>query len=341
MEAQSYLLPIYQRCIRLLVAVLMNAPGEIAGGSSSGNKPHSTHYDPHDEMNKDFAVCAMDVISAICEGLNTLFVDLLSSSSVSAPSAPDQTTQQQQHQSVDLLLQLMVLGLKDTDLPELRQSSFSLAGELCKHSFSLFANHSQGLQLINQLMSISTMNLDTLYPLVCNNAAWTIGELSIQVSSEVIYPFLNDIMNGLIFALQTCDLTDNLKVNIAITIGRLAMKCPYEIASFADEFFAAWCNVLSFPHCPYTEKCQAFYGLLAILSNHPELIIGNKSNIYSLLIAAYSWIEHSIEDDSFNGNGNGSVNAGATQYYHQWKLLVVYHMCFILYNNKMLTYGEK
>jgi hypothetical protein len=294
-EAQECLLPIYQRCVRILVTVLMTPPNlqqqqqQHSPGHPASPQQQQKNHDP-DEINKDFAVCAMDVISAISEGVGGLFYNLIfASADPSQSTSPQQQIPRDAQYSIDLLLQLIFLGLKDLELPELRQASYSLIGELIKHSFGIFMNHAQGSQLIADILSISSNNLDSSYPLVCNNAAWTIGELALQVPPEMLFPFLPDIMNGLIFALQTSDLSDNLKVNIAISIGRLAMKCPFEVAEYADECFAAWCSVLSFP-CPYLEKCQAFYGLLSILHQHIDIVIGNKTNIYSLLIASVSWV---------------------------------------------------
>mmetsp|Transcript_19376 Transcript_19376/g.20998 ORF Transcript_19376/g.20998 Transcript_19376/m.20998 type:complete len:1025 (+) Transcript_19376:149-3223(+) len=307
LEAKDFLGPIYQRCLRILAAVFSSVYS--TGTPSSPHNPSvaahsvaltsalsSASNGRHDDgVNKDFAVCAMDVISAISEGIHMHFIHLIT------PTASDVASSLY---SIDLLLEVMFLGLRDSDLPELRQSSFSLAGELCKHSFPVLANApgipqatpsphlhqpvNQQVSAVQELLTLATNNLDSNYPLVCNNAAWTIGELSIHLPPQHLLPLLDDMMNGLVFALQTSDLADHLKVNIAVTIGRLAIKCPIEVAELADEFFAAWCSVLPSP-CPPMEKCQAFYGLLAVLHHNPDVIIGNKTNIYSLLIAAVSW----------------------------------------------------
>ena len=42
--------------------------------------------------------------------------------------------------------------------------------------------------------------------------------------------------------LQCEELQDNIKVNIAVTIGRLAMGDKLEVAELADEYFADWCR---------------------------------------------------------------------------------------------------
>lgn len=47
-------------------------------------------------------------------------------------------------------------------------------------------------------------------------------------------------------------------------------------------------SVMYYP-CPATEKTQVFTGLLNIIRLHPEVLFGNKTNIYSLLVACVSW----------------------------------------------------
>jgi hypothetical protein len=49
-------------------------------------------------------------------------------------------------------------------------------------------------------------------------------------------------------------------------------------------------SVISFP-CPHIERCQAFFGLLSVLHENPDVLFGSKTNIYSLLIACVSWSE--------------------------------------------------
>jgi hypothetical protein len=43
-------------------------------------------------------------------------------------------------------------------------------------------------------------------------------------------------------ALQSEELQENVKVNIAVSLGRLAIVDTLEVAALADEFFADWCR---------------------------------------------------------------------------------------------------
>lgn len=68
----------------------------------------------------DFAICCLDVISAMSEGLGPMFVTLVNET----------------NNSRDALLSRMFEALSN-ELPELRQSGYSLAGEICKNAFEL------------------------------------------------------------------------------------------------------------------------------------------------------------------------------------------------------------
>jgi transportin-1 len=205
LEAQSYVQHIYQRSLRMLQMVMK----PVAGGED----------EDFEAPVKDFAICALDVISALSEGLGDLFPTLVAGSR-------------------DVLLEGMLLTMND-ELAELRQSGFSLSGEVCKNSFSLLT-----AEVAGHVLELAVRNLDVDFPLVCNNAAWTVGELALQAKGDFMRPYVPRVMQALIVALQQPDgvLEDNLKINIAVTIGRLGIVNTAEVAQLADEFFADWCR---------------------------------------------------------------------------------------------------
>lgn len=41
--------------------------------------------------------------------------------------------------------------------------------------------------------------------------------------------------------------------------------------------------------CPTAERIQAYQGMLSILHQNPNLVLGNKTHIYSLLAALAAW----------------------------------------------------
>lgn len=146
-------------------------------------------------------------------------------------------------------------------------------------------------EIVNQLILLASHNLNDEYPFVCNNAAWMLGELVMRLGDpKLLSPYIATILERLVFALHSHEIQDNLKINLAVAIGRLGSICTIEVASMAEDFFCDWCSVLAFP-CPAVEKRQAFTGLLDVLRASPDLLIDNKATTYSLLVACVSWSE--------------------------------------------------
>lgn len=189
LEAQQYVLHIYSRCLRIVSTVLkahsqhsQQQAALLAQASPGGaTVVVAEQEDDGDLPSKDFAICALDVISALCEGLGGMFGTLV-----------------QNAQSREALYELMFVALADP-LPELRQSGFSLSGELCKHAFSQLVDQAAASQILQRAIA----GLHTDHPLVCNNAAWTIGELALQAGGEFLLPYVPRIMNSLITGTST------------------------------------------------------------------------------------------------------------------------------------------
>jgi transportin-1 len=184
LEAQQYVLGVYTRCLRIAGTVIsahQQAAATVAAaaaGAGQASSPLQGDADGvgHDLPSKDFAICALDVISALCEGLDDLFATLVRDG----------------NNTRDALFQLMFTALQDS-LPELRQSGFSLAGEISKHSIALVTP-----ELAAQLVQYCVQCLDTEHPLVCNNAAWAVGELALRVGGDFLQPHIAHLMSGLI-----------------------------------------------------------------------------------------------------------------------------------------------
>jgi transportin-1 len=189
LEAQQYVLAIYSRCVRIAGTVLsthhqhqlqakqQGVTGAEGLSDKSGNSTGGTSAEEHDLPSKDFAICALDVVSALCEGLGDMFTTL-------ARDAGGHTQ--------DSLFQLMFAALGDP-LPELRQCGFSLAGEISRHAFTLLTPAVAG-----QLLQTCVECVHPDYPLVCHNAAWAAGELALKVGGDFLQPFVTPLMNRLV-----------------------------------------------------------------------------------------------------------------------------------------------
>jgi hypothetical protein len=111
-------------------------------------------------------------------------------------------------------------------------------------------------------------------PLVCNNAVWSVGELSMKTGTGFMERYVDVMLLSLIDLIQTQGIPDSLqvflhtergdsskasiilfvfqwfyilfvKVNLAVVVGRLALSCPLKVSQYADEFFADWCRSVS------------------------------------------------------------------------------------------------
>lgn len=141
-----------------------------------------------DLPHKDFVVCALDVVSALVEGLHDLFGSVVADT-----------------QSHAALFGILFTVCSDA-YPELRQSAFSLAGEVCKHCFVCLVDVTIATTLVQQ----AVRNLNGDFPLVCNNAAWCIGELALHSGGDFMAPFVPQIMHKLIsgIGLVCCFIVD-------------------------------------------------------------------------------------------------------------------------------------
>lgn len=106
-----------------------------------------------DAPDKDFMIVALDLLSGLAEGLNGHIEKLVVNSNI---------------------MELLHHCMQDP-MPEVRQSSFALLGDLTKACFQ----HVR--PCIPDFLPILGQNLNPEFISVCNNATWTIGEISIKL----------------------------------------------------------------------------------------------------------------------------------------------------------------
>ncbi|XP_048256520.1 transportin-1-like isoform X2 [Haliotis rufescens] len=139
-----YCEPVYRRCVSLVEQTL----------NQNYNMSTPDHYDPPD---KDFMIVALDLLSGLAEGLEHHIESLVANSNI-----------------LKLLFQCM-----QDPMPEVRQSSFALLGDLTKACFQ----HVR--PCIGDFMPILGNNLNPEFISVCNNATWAIGEISIKMGADM------------------------------------------------------------------------------------------------------------------------------------------------------------
>ena len=159
--------------------------------------------------------CSHSFSPGLCEGLESNFAVLAESNR-------------------DTLLKLMLTCLQDS-FPELRQSAFALTGDLSKNCVQFIS------PIAPQLIDIILRNLDFDYPMVCNNASWTVGELAIKVGGGAMAPYIPRLMHSFIQILHEKDIPTTLTENVAITVGRLGVTNTAHLADHLSEYLEVWC----------------------------------------------------------------------------------------------------
>ena len=226
-----YAEPVFRRCVRLIECNLeLNVPSSVNNTSNP---------------DKDFLIVAIDLLSGLTEGLQGNIENLV-----------NQTT----------LLSLLFQCMQDK-VPEVRQSSFALLGDLTRACFPYVQ------PLAEDFLPILSKNLNPELISVCNNSTWAIGELAIQMGKD-IRSFIPLFTSQLIDNINRSepDTPKTLLENTAITIGRIGNACPDELSMHLPQFIRPWCISLRNIR-DNEEKDSAFRGLCSMISCNPNGII--------------------------------------------------------------------
>ena len=228
-----YAEPVFKRCVRLIecnLELLNNVPSSVN---------NTTNPD------KDFLIVALDLLSGLTEGLQGNIENLV-----------NQTT----------LLSLLFHCMQDR-VPEVRQSSFALLGDLTRACFQYVHPFAE------DFLPILSKNLNPELISVCNNSTWAIGELAMQMGRDIqsFIPLFTSLLIDNINRSEP-DTPKTLLENTAITIGRIGNACPDELSIFLPQFIRPWCISLRNIR-DNEEKDSAFRGLCAMISCNPTGII--------------------------------------------------------------------
>ncbi|TRY86190.1 hypothetical protein DNTS_030231 [Danionella cerebrum] len=226
-----YCEPVYQRCVTLVQKTLAQA------------MMYSQQPDQYEAPDKDFMIVALDLLSGLAEGLGGHVDQLVARSNI-----------------MTLLFQCM----QDT-MPEVRQSSFALLGDLTKACFP----HVK--PCIAEFMPILGTNLNPEFISVCNNATWAIGEICMQMGVEM-QPYVALVLPHLVEIINRPNTPKTLLENTAITIGRLGYVCPQEVAPMLQQFIRPWCTSLRNIR-DNEEKDSAFRGICVMIGVNPGGVV--------------------------------------------------------------------
>ncbi|XP_064626357.1 transportin-1-like isoform X2 [Lineus longissimus] len=250
--------PVFRRCVSLVEQTL------------SQNYANQRNPEQFEAPDKDFMIVALDLLSGLAEGLEHHIESLVSKSNI-----------------LKLLFQCM-----QDPMPEVRQSSFALLGDLTKACFQ------HVLPFIGDFMPILGANLNPEFISVCNNATWAIGEISIQMELHKekvsgtntpgadMRPYIPLVLTHLIEIINRPNTPKTLLENTAITIGRLGLVCPQEVAPLLQQFIRQWCTSLRNIR-DNEEKDSAFRGVCHMISFNPG---GVAQDFIFFCDAVASWV---------------------------------------------------
>lgn len=251
---KEYSEPVFQRCIALVQQQLhhkAHGVGGTMGQTTAG------------EYDKEFIVCALDLLCVLVRYQGPTIEHLLAAGTIRE----------------------MLLVLCADDAADIRQSAFELLGDMAKsYAVHLSASTREFFQLALQNLSTqvvaSRVNLNA-----CNNACWAIGELAVKVSADDMREHVTPLVAAIVPMLSDPRMNKSLLENSTITIGRIGLMCPEQVAPSLDHFMNDWCRALRNIR-DEIEKEHAFLGLCRMLHVNP----GAGFNSFAILcMAVASW----------------------------------------------------
>ncbi|KJE94152.1 importin beta-2 [Capsaspora owczarzaki ATCC 30864] len=221
---------------------------------------------PTEQFEQDAVIAALDMLSALAEGLDTQFESTLS-------------------EGIPFVIQLLPLCHGSFN-PDIQLSVFSLIGDFAQTCFGRIQPSAV------PLMQMLREGLNPQYPSTCNNAAWAIGELAVKLEADFA-PFVPTILPVLINILAQIKSPRSLPETTALAIGRIGLACPDLVAPHLHLFAEKWCTSTRGIK-DNMEKDSAFRGMYALVSRNPHAIVPAFAFFCD---AIASWDEANIQPD--------------------------------------------
>lgn len=257
----QYAKPVLRRCLNIIESNLL-AFKQYNMFVSQGR------YDV--EMpDKEFVVCALDLLSGLAEGLDANMEGLVA--------------------EVDKQLLPILFECIQHPEAEVRQSAFAFLGDIAKSCMGHLRPH------LDKFLPVCTANLDFQNSSVCNNSSWAVGEIAIKVSADELMPYIPSLMERLSLILKTEGILSGLQENAAITVGRLGYLCPMQVSPMLPSVINPWLVVLARLKASSTEKLHAFRGLCQCISLKPDAIFATPDGFGLMCYTFTSWENPSRE----------------------------------------------
>ncbi|KAL6765647.1 ARM repeat-containing protein [Haematococcus lacustris] len=280
-QLDSLAQPLYQSALQLVMtqeACRQQQQQQTAAGGGAQAPGAAAAAPAAEEYDVDIHVLGLDLLAALAEGLGEALLPLV---------APD-------------TLSKVLLSACCAELPDVRQSGFALLGDLTKGCISLLLPLLHDL-VVAALTCLAPANIHQKSMKACNNAAWSLGELSLKLSPEQVVPWADraaEQLAGLLMRSAAAGsgqpgapqhrLPHSLLENASIALGRLALVAPAPIAPHLSHFCVAWCQALRNVRDD-VEKEHAFLGLCALVQANPQAALAPPQNFHALAAALVSW----------------------------------------------------
>ena len=258
--AQEFAAPMFSRALALARRALALRDASESGGAAGGSAG-ALGYEP------DHVVCALDLLSGICDGVGAGAASLVAS-------------------DPDGVREAILKAATDAASPGVRRSAFALVGDIAKAPGA-------GHHLLPALAHVVDAAAKNLEPAMvqaynmgaCNNACWSAGEMAMAFPPETIAPHAERLAAAFCRVLSQTMVHRSLGENAAIALGRFALRCPEQIKSGFAELVAPWCGALRRLR-DGVEKEHAFAGLVALARAAPE---GGLAGLAPMMHAIASW----------------------------------------------------
>ncbi|VEU21516.1 DEKNAAC102307 [Brettanomyces naardenensis] len=258
-----YAVPVYERAVRILSQCIKQE--QLANSDASFDAPE-----------KDFVVTSIDLIDGLVQGLANHFEELANSTTESSLSGET--------------LMSLLLTCFDDPVDDVRQSVYALLGDLCIYILEPFVLPHLHEVMVDIGVEITNQTYDSNAS--CNNAIWSLGELSLRVPSQTMNPYLDNFMKLLVPMLMDTNIDNTVLENTAITIGRFGIHNAQQMGPYLSQILSSWCSFMKFLE-ENDEKETAFQGMCNIIAANPSAInvtdVGGRNALKSFVdcIASY------------------------------------------------------
>lgn len=206
---------------------------------------------------KDFMIVSLDLISGLISSIPVRHMESLIDES----------------HLVHLLLRCAA-----DPMPEVRQSTFAVLGDLVKNCFNLVE------PVVHEFTPILVGNIDPELISVCNNSTWALGEMALQIK-EGMKDYAKVITLKLTAVMARENVQKTLLENTAMTLGRLGIHCTEDVAPALQYFIRPACYALRNVR-DNADKETAFRGICLMVNTNPQ---GVLADFVFLCDAIASW----------------------------------------------------